>query len=125
MRLCVRLAVLIVLAAAAAGAQSWTGYIVDAKCYDLEERNMRPTDTETYVDRDVAYEIRVCHPTPKSKTFVFFEQEGLRYRLDAAGNAKVAEFVHANGKRSADLVSVSGTKSAGYHLQLDSISLKP
>ena len=119
------LAGLLTFLAGAASAQDWTGYIVDAKCYVSQEQNRNPTDTDSYANSDVGYEIRVCHPTPKSKTFVFIEQNGLRYFIDPAGNGRVFDFVHANGKKAADLVSVVGTKSPGYHMQLQSIALAP
>jgi hypothetical protein len=105
-------------------AQGWPGYLVDGKCFESLERNKSPFDTETFVNRDVGREIRYCHPTAKTTSFMFIQQNGNRFRLDSAGNVKAAELVRLSGKKAADLVSVTGTKS-GRTIQVTSISIAP
>jgi hypothetical protein len=103
-------------------AQGWPGYLVDGKCFQALERNRSPFDTQTFVDRDVGREIRYCHPTAKTKSFMFIQQNGYRFHFDAAGDVRAAELVRNTGKRAADLVSVTGTKS-GNAIQVTSISI--
>jgi hypothetical protein len=95
-------------------AASWPGYLVDSKCYEAIEPNVSPTDSGSDVDRDRSYQARYCHPTGKTKTFVFMQQNGLDFRLDGAGNAKAAEFVRNVGKKAASLVTLTGERSGGF-----------
>jgi len=116
-----RLVALLILCAAAALAESWTGLLVDSKCYSAEERNVNPTDTETSVDRDVMYSIRYCSPTHKTKAFALVEQYGERLKFDPAGNAKSADLVRNVNKKHMLQVSVTGEMS-GKLLRVDTIS---
>jgi len=95
-----RLTTLACLAATLALAGSWSGALVDSKCWGIEERNVNPTDTLTYVDRDGNLKIRLCSPSPKTKSFAVVQNDGLSVNLDSAGNAKAAEFVRKTGKKS-------------------------
>ena len=61
-----RLATLFCLSTALGFAATWSGWLVDSKCYGSLERNKNPSDTLTYVDRDRGQEVRYCHA--KSKT---------------------------------------------------------
>jgi hypothetical protein len=58
----VHLIALLCLSSAYAYAGEWSGALVDSKCFDFAERNVNPTDTLTYVDRDQNQEIRHCSP---------------------------------------------------------------
>lgn len=109
--------------AASTFAQDWSGYLVDAKCYSARERNVNPTDTQTTVDRNLSADIRYCRPTPRTKAFVFIQQNGLSFRLDDAGDAKAEGLVRSRGKRAAGLVTIAGQKTE-HTLHVDSISLR-
>src|SRR5579872_7399315 len=76
-----------------AEAVTWSGYLVDAKCYQIEEENVNPTDTMMNVDRDRDLEIRMCMPNAKTTTFAVVESSGLNFKLDPAGNTKAAALV--------------------------------
>src|SRR5580698_2732795 len=89
-------------------AGSWSGTLVDSKCYASEERNVNPTDTLTHVDRDGNREIRYCSPRAKTKSFAVVQADGTIYTLDSAGNAKAAELVRTIGKQSRFVVAVTG-----------------
>ena len=117
-----RLAAFLCLLSAPGFAASWSGTLVDSKCYDAEQRNVNPTDTLTAVDRDTNAEIRYCAPSVKTKSFAVVESSGLSFRLDPAGNAKAAELVGKTGKRSRFEVAVTGEMSKD-SVKVESISL--
>jgi hypothetical protein len=92
MKLTMRMAALLCWSAALSLAGSWSGSLVDSKCYASEEHNVNPTDTLTYVDRDGNLEIRYCSPNKKTKSFTLVLPDG-SLNLDLAGNSKAAELV--------------------------------
>lgn len=113
---------LLCLSSALSFAETVSGVLVDSKCYAAEERNVNPTDTETYVDRDGNLEIRYCHPRGKTKSFAVVPPDGQSFELDSAGNAKAAELVRRSGKKSRYEVAVVGGISK-HTIQVESISL--
>jgi len=117
-----RLAALFCLSVALSFAGSWSGALVDSKCYDAMERNVNPTDTLTDVDRDRDLEIRYCSPNARTKLFAVVQQSGQSFKLDSVGNAKAAELVRKTGKKSSFVVAVIGEMSKNT-VQVDSISM--
>jgi hypothetical protein len=111
MTLSMRLAALLCLSSALSFAGSWTGALVDSKCYASEQRNVNPTDTSTYVDRDKNLDIRLCSPRAKTKLFAFVDHDGLSFKLDSAGDAKAAELFRTTGKKSFFAVTIIGETS--------------
>ncbi len=122
MTLATRLAALLCLASALSFGESWSGYLVNSKCYAAEERNVNPNDTNTAVDRDRNMEIRYCSPNAKTKSFAVVRSDGVRFRLDANGNAKAAELARKAGKTPFFLVTVSG-EMIDHTVKVDSISI--
>lgn len=116
-----RLAALIVLASGWIFAESWSGALVDSRCFESEEHNVNPTDSLTNVDRDRNWEIRFCAPRAKSKSFALVDRSGQSLQLDSEGNRKAAELVRKIGKKDLFLVVVNGEKS-GHKLMVDSIA---
>jgi hypothetical protein len=114
-------ALLTMAAAPVLAARSWSGFLVSSDCYAAEERNVNPTDTETYVNRDRDFEVRYCSPNAKTKSFTLVDHDGLSYTLDAAGNAKAAEIVRRTGKKRLLEVSVIGEAGENV-IQVTSIS---
>ena len=117
-----RLAALVCLAGGTALAGTWSGYLVDSKCFEISEQNTNPNDTLTFVDRDRDLEARLCTPSAKTKSFVLMEQYGLSFKLDAAGNARAAELVRKTGKKSLFAVTVTG-EAIKNTVKVDSISI--
>jgi len=109
--LAMRIAVLFCMSCSLSLAESWSGSLVDAKCYEAMERNVNPTDTMTAVDRDQNMQIRYCAPKPKTRLFAMVPQEGPSLRLDSAGNAEATQLVHQSGKKSRILVTVTGEQT--------------
>lgn len=116
------IAALTLLSSALGFAGTWSGTLVDSKCYGSEERNVNPTDTLTSVDRDQNAELRYCSPSARTKSFTFVEHDGTSSILDLAGDAKAAELVRKTGKKSRFAVDVTGEKSK-HTLKVASISL--
>jgi len=117
----IRLGALIWFTCAFTFAESWSGTLVDSRCYASEEHNVNPTDTMTWVDRDMNLEIRYCSPNAKTKSFVIVQADGLSFRLDSAGNAKAAELVRNAGKKFRFVVAITGGVF-GNKIRVDSIS---
>ena len=103
-------------------AQGSSGYLVDRKCFEALERNVNPFDADRAVNRDLGFQIRYCHPRTKTQSFIFIQQNGLNFQLDAAGDRKAADLVRVNKKKAADLVNVMGQKS-GHTIHVTSISV--
>ena len=122
MRFTTHLITLLCLSSAFAYAGNWPGTLVDSKCFAIAERNVNPTDTLTYVDRDQNQEIRLCSPGAKTKSFAVVQHDGISFNLDSAGNAKATEIVRKTGKNSSLAVVVTGEIS-GKTIKVDSISM--
>ena len=117
-----RLALLFCLSSALSFAGSWSGVLVDSKCYASEERNVNPTDTMTFVDRDQNLGIRYCSPKEKTKSFALVQSDGSTFQLDSPGDTKAAELVRTTGKRSRFAVTVTGELGKNT-IQVDSVSM--
>jgi hypothetical protein len=105
-----RLAILMCLASLPAFSATWTGYLVDGKCYAAEERNVNPGDGNAHVDSDMDFEIRYCAPTAKTTEFAVVPADWNAIRLDGAGNAQAAELIRGLGKTRYLRVAVSGDR---------------
>jgi hypothetical protein len=102
-------------------AGSWSGFLVDSTCYASEDRDVSPTDTMTYVDRDMDLMLRYCYPKAKTKNFGLVQEDWESLKFDSAGNAKAAELVHKIGKRKYLSVAVTGKLNKDT-IQVDKIS---
>jgi hypothetical protein len=117
-----RLAALLCLSSALSFAATWSGVLVDSKCYDAEQRNVNPTDTLTNVDRDGNREIRYCSPNAKTKSFALVQSDGPSLKLDSAGDAKAAELIPKTSKKFRLNVAVTGEVSSNI-IKVDSIAI--
>jgi hypothetical protein len=122
MKLTVRLTALLCLASGLGFADSWSGVLVDSKCYASEESNVNPDDTDTYVDRDRNFELRYCHPTARTKSFAIVQESGESLKLDSASDAKAAEIARNGDKKANVFVAVTGERNKRT-IQVNSISL--
>ena len=105
-------------------AETWSGHLVDAKCYTTEEQNRNPTTTLENVNRDRVEEIRACPPKPGSKAFTIVDFNGQSINLASDANAKVVEFVRKTGKQHFYHVTVTGRMN-GKDVELDSLVASP
>jgi len=111
-----------VLTAAGAFAGTWTGALVDAKCYAAQERNVSPRDTLTSIDRDRDYEIRYCRPGAKTTLFAIVDHDGQVLELDPSSSARAEEIAKKVAKPGWVNVTVTGERKTKT-IQVDSISL--
>ena len=111
------------LALTPALAETWTGALVDSKCYDNLESNRSPKETLFYVDRDRGSEIRYCYPKASTKLYAIVQIDGIAVKLDPSANAKASDLVQkaAPGTKWFQ-VSVSGEMSKKF-VNVDSITL--
>lgn len=103
-------------------ADVWSGVLVDSKCWTSEQRNVNPSDTSTFVDRDRNWELGFCKPNAKTKSFAVVKPDGTSFKLDSAGNAKAADLVRNTGKQRMYRVAVTGNAS-NRTVNVDSIAL--
>ena len=117
-----RLAVLFCLTSGLALAETWSGALVDARCYAAKERNSNPGNEDYNVNRDRDQEIRYCSPGSGTKAFAVVEEDGRSLTLDANGNSKAAELVRTSAKSSPLVVAVGG-EWIDHTVKVESISL--
>jgi hypothetical protein len=123
MKLALRTVACLCLSSALSFAASWSGFLVDSRCFGQRERNVNPTDTLTAVDRDQNSELRYCSPNGKTKSFALVQQDGSSFNLDSAGNAKAVELVRTTtGKKPPFIVTVTG-EARQHTITVDSISI--
>jgi len=103
-----RLLCLFYLASTLSFAGTWFGRLVDTKCYEAAERNINPTSTLMYVNRDQNAEILYCSPKAKTTSFTIVEPSGMSFRLDSAGDVQASELLRKTGRRSGVYVNVTG-----------------
>jgi hypothetical protein len=120
MSLAMRSTVLVCLSSALGHAETWSGTLVDSRCWDFQENNTK--DTSIYVDRDTNMELHICSPTAKTKSFTVVLPDGSTLKLNTGGNAKAAELVQKIGKRSPVTVGITG-ESERNTVRVDSISM--
>jgi hypothetical protein len=117
-----RLAILICLTSWPAFCGTWTGVLVNSKCYDDVERNVNPWESAVDAARDRNYEIRYCRANERTKSFTVVQQDGQSFKLDAAGDAQAAEIVRNGNKKYIFVVSVTGEMDRRV-VKVDSISM--
>jgi len=108
-----RVAILLLLLAGPGLAASWSGYLVDSKCYAALQRNRNPRDMAPQVDRDMDYQIRYCVPKAKTKAFAIVLEDWSPLKFDPSGNAKAAALVAKIGRKPFLRVNVSGELNNG------------
>ena len=102
-------------------AESWTGKLVDATCYEQHQQQKSDTATAT-----------TCDPTSSTTMFAIVSS-GHAYKFDDAGNVKAAEALKSRADRSTNpnapagtevTAKVSGTKGSDNTLKVDSIQVQ-
>ena len=115
------LAALVCLACVPGFAESWSGALVDSRCYQGEMDNVGPLQSLTYSGRDMQSAVLYCAPTVKTKTFAVVQDDWDILQLDAAGNVKAADLVRKTGKQRLIEVNLTGEKNKS-RVKVDSLS---
>ncbi|MBV8843564.1 MAG: hypothetical protein JO307_12215 [Bryobacterales bacterium] len=117
-----RFAALVCLIAAPVFAGTWSGVLVNSKCYDDLERSVGPWESGVDANRDRNYEIRYCRANARTTEFTVVQPDGRSYRLDATGAAQAAEIVRNGNPKWMFVVAVSG-KLTDDTIAVDSVSM--
>ncbi len=72
-------------------AGTWSGTLVNARCWGFAEGNVGQKTTLAYVDRDRNLEVRLCAPSAKTKSFAVIPPDGVSLAFDAAGNTQAVD----------------------------------
>jgi hypothetical protein len=104
-------------------AATWSGALVDSKCYEsiLSNRNPWETSPGAY---DTAGDIRYCSPRAKTRSFALIQDDGSKLALDPAGNQKAIDLLRKAPARHLYVVNVTGEKIRKM-LKVQVISLVP
>jgi hypothetical protein len=121
MKSIVRLAGLLALFSTLGTAETWSGALVDAKCYGWFRGNSR--SSLQFVDRNTAWMISYCAPSLKTGCFEVVPEDGGTFPLDSYGNAQAWALVRKIGRRSILVVQVNGEKK-GKDILVSSLTLK-
>jgi hypothetical protein len=90
-------------------AGTWSGYLVDSRCYESQQNNVS-ADTTT-VSRDMNVGLQQCRANLKTKRFTIVLNDWSVLKLDTAGNERAAAIVRHNPKRSAlYCITVAGSR---------------
>jgi hypothetical protein len=107
MTLILKLAFLSCFASMLSFAGSWTGWLVDSKCYASLLFNRNAGE----VSWDGNMEIRYCTPEKKTKSFsVVRWDDGSNFKLDPAGDEKASELPLSPRKQFVYLVAGETTR---------------
>lgn len=88
-------------------ATTLSGALVDAKCYESVEWNHNVTASTAVQDLNI--DVRLCAPNARTRVFAILPPDGGdSLTLDPASNAKAAELVRHEGRRSPLYVTVAG-----------------
>ena len=105
MTLTLRLALLLPIVPALSFAGSWSGALVDARCFSSAQQNVshgHPGST------DMKRAVRSCSPSKKTESFSMVEQVGMAFSLDSNGNEKAHALVLKEGSKHPFRVHVTG-----------------
>jgi hypothetical protein len=86
-------------------AGTWSGYLVDSRCY-ADERNNVTWDDNSFGD-DMSMEVRECVATSKTKHFAIVLSDWTMLKLDAAESARAAAIAHNVAPKSATTYCVT------------------
>jgi hypothetical protein len=73
-------------------AGTWSGYLVDSRCFASERNNV--TSEESSVGDDMSMELRACVATSKTKHFAIVLSDWTMLKLDAAESDRAAAIAH-------------------------------
>jgi len=111
-----KVGIMLCLGAAFSYAETWTGKLMDASCYDTQKAAAKAHENLT----------KTCAPTAATTDFAIKTSAGKVYKVNSAGNAALATDIR-NGTLKADKdgdmhASVTGSRD-GDVVNVDSVNL--
>jgi hypothetical protein len=120
MKLILRLAGIFGMVATLGFATTWSGSLVDARCYAGFQGSKK--SAMHYVDRDTSWVIGYCAPRVRTSSFVVVPVDGGTFPLDSHGNKQASAIVRKVGRRRLILVQVAGVKK-GNNVAVSTVKL--
>lgn len=117
-----RLAALLFCISTVGLANSWSGFLVDSRCWESRQNNVSQ-DTST-ASRDMDGDVRYCSPRAHTTKFAVIQHDWTPLKLDSDGNTEAAELVQHGKVGCVTYVYVTGT--VNHHtIRVHSISAPP
>lgn len=85
--------------------KSWSGVLVDSKCFTSMDHNRG--DIPSFVNWDINGAIQFCSPTMKTHSFAVVQPDGTSIKLDSNGNERSRTLLD-NNKHSLYIVKLDG-----------------
>jgi hypothetical protein len=103
-----RLASLLLCISTAGFATTWSGYLVNSRCYGSNQANV--SQDANIGSTDLARQVRTCAARPGTKRFAVVPPDWSNLRLDATGNAKASSLVRSQRHGKVMGVTVAGPR---------------
>jgi hypothetical protein len=117
-----RFAALLLFLSTAGFAGTWSGFLVDSRCWTSRQNNV--TVESTTVARAMNADVRFCSPTHHTKRFAVVLYDWRKLRFDPTGNARAAQVVANAPERSSYDVIVQGLLSDKKTIKVGSLSAR-
>jgi hypothetical protein len=96
-------------------AETLTGKLIDATCYDRSQQNPAESKQKSNTPS--------CEATASTTSFAIQTSDGKVYKLDASGNAKASTALRGNPDNKTPMATVSGSME-GQTVKVESISIQ-
>jgi hypothetical protein len=103
-----RLASLVFCLSTVGFAGTWSGYLVDSRCYADQQANV--SEDATVASEDMKMDLGYCSPNTKTKKFAVVLNDWNSLKLDSAGNARAAGLVRQAHKGYGWEITVGGLR---------------
>ena len=117
-----RLAALFFFLSTAGFAGTWSGFLVDSRCWASRQTNA--TVEATTVARSMNADVRFCSPTRDAKRMGVVLDNWRKLRFDPTGNVRAAQLVAKAAEGSSYNVTVKGLLSDKSTIRVDSLSAR-
>ncbi|MCU1337450.1 MAG: hypothetical protein JWO19_3031 [Bryobacterales bacterium] len=107
--------------AAMSYAETLTGKLIDATCYERSQQN--PGAKQNPADSTQKSSISSCEASASTTSFAIQTADGKVYKLDSAGNAKASTALKGNPDNKTPMATVSGSTD-GQTVKVESISVQ-
>lgn len=117
-----RLAALFFFLTTAGLASTWSGFLVDSRCWTSRQNNV--TIEATTVARAMNADVRFCSPTRDTKRFAVVLHDWRKFRFDPTGNVRAAQVVAKSPSGSSYNVTVKGLLSDKRTIKVAALSAR-
>jgi hypothetical protein len=117
-----RLASLLLCVSTVGFASTWSGFLVDSRCYTTEQANV--SQDAPLGSRDMSRQIRTCTAKSGTRHFGVVPADWKGLRFDGKGNSQAARLVQKRRKGTVMKVTVAGVRQ-GNTIKVASVSGVP